>query len=186
MVLRLTLYTWAPTTLSFEGRSSAPASPAPSNTATLSAHTPAPTRSIVPWQLQWALSPSHKPDFSQTEPPVSIPPQPSWSDPTNKFVLFNPWGHLVQTLFSREIEEQGLDVRPSIAVTKAHLKMSELDESARGGEMSVDGKVVTESVPLKNEDGSSSERWPDVEVSVSKAAVEPVWFLPGIAERFGM
>lgn len=79
-----------------------------------------------------------------------------------------------------------MDVRPSIAVTKAHLKMSELDESARGGEMSVDGKVVTESVPLKNEDGSSSERWPDVEVSVSKAAVEPVWFLPGIAERFGM
>jgi len=25
-----------------------------------------------------------------------------------------------------------------------------------------------------------------VEVAVSKAAVEPVWYLPGVAERFGM
>jgi hypothetical protein len=131
------------------------------------------------------LSPTHKPDFSKTEPPVNIPPQPSWSDPS-KIVSFDPWGHLVQTLFAKEIEEDGLDIRPSIAVTKAHLKMSELDESARKGDITVDGKIVLESRPLKNEDGTENTNWPGVEVAVSKAAVEPVWYLPGVAERFEM
>ena len=120
-----------------------------------------------------ALSPSHKPDYSQTEPPVSIPPNPAWFDST-KIVSFDPWGHLVPTIFRKEIEEDGLDVRPSIAVTKAHLKMSELDDAERKGDLTVDGQVVLKS-------GISG-----VEVNVSKAAVEPVWYLPGVAERFGM
>ena len=38
-------------------------------------------------------------------------------DPT-KIVSFDPWGHLVQQTFATEIAN-GLDVRPSIAVTKA-------------------------------------------------------------------
>ncbi|KAF8985128.1 GTP cyclohydrolase N terminal-domain-containing protein [Cyathus striatus] len=106
-----------------------------------------------------ALNPSHKPDYSKTEPPVNIPPQPSWLDP-------------------KKIEQvdNGLDIRPSIAVTKAHLKMSELDESVRRGVCH----------PLRNEDGSVNEADPGVEVGVSKAAVEPVWYLPGVAERFGI
>ncbi|KAG5643735.1 Uracil-regulated protein 1 [Asterophora parasitica] len=132
-----------------------------------------------------ALSPTHKPDYSQTEPPVSIPFQPSWADPT-KIVSFDPYGHLAQTLFRKEIDEQELDIRPSIAVTKAHLKMSELDESARKGDLVVDGKVVTKSPPARNADGSLSQADSGVEVFVSKAAVEPVWHLPGVAERFGI
>ncbi|KAG5652228.1 hypothetical protein H0H81_005770 [Sphagnurus paluster] len=132
-----------------------------------------------------SLSPTHKPDYSQTEPPVSIPPQPSWADPT-KIVSFDPYGHLAQTLFRKEIDELGLDIRPSIAVTKAHLKMSELDESARKGELKIDGKIVTKSPPARNADGSISQVDNGVEVFVSKAAVEPVWYLPGVAERFGM
>ncbi|KAG6809978.1 Uracil-regulated protein 1 [Tricholoma furcatifolium] len=132
-----------------------------------------------------ALSPTHKPDYSQTEPPVSIPPQPAWSDP-KKIVSLDPYGHLVPTLFRKEIEEDKLDVRPSIAVTKAHLKMSELDESARNGELDIDGKIVLKSRPGMNADGTQSTLDPGVEVFVSKAAVEPVWFLPGVAERFGI
>lgn len=120
-----------------------------------------------------SLSPTHKPDYSQTEPPVSIPPQPSWSDPT-KIVSFDPYGHLVPTVFRKEIEEDGLDIRPSIAVTKAHMKMSELDESARKGEIEVDGKIVLKSRPAINADGSVSDAYSGVEVTVSKAAVEPV------------
>ena len=77
-----------------------------------------------------SLSPTHKPDYSRTEPPVSILPQPSWSDPS-KIVSFDPFGRLTQTVFAKEIEGNGLDVRPSIAITKAHLKMSDLDESSR-------------------------------------------------------
>ncbi|KAL0961280.1 hypothetical protein HGRIS_006240 [Hohenbuehelia grisea] len=130
-----------------------------------------------------ALSPTHKPDFSQTEPPVNIPYQPAWSDPT-KIVSFDPYGHLVQQAFRKEIEDLDLDVRPSIAVTKAHLKMSELDEAARKGDLVVDGKVVMKSRPLRNPDGTESTADNGVEVFVSKAAVEPVWYLPGVADRF--
>ncbi|KAF8625613.1 hypothetical protein AX17_006799 [Amanita inopinata Kibby_2008] len=132
-----------------------------------------------------ALSPSHKPDYALTEPPVDIPPQPSWFD-AHKIVSFDPWGHLVQQVFQEEIDK-GLDVRPSIAVTKAHMKMSELDEAVKRGEIKVDGKVVLESLPLRNEDGSErKDISPGVEITISKAAVEPVWYLPGIAERFGI
>ncbi|KAG6877273.1 Uracil-regulated protein 1 [Termitomyces sp. T159_Od127] len=131
-----------------------------------------------------ALSPSHKPDYSQTEPPVSIPPQPAWSDPS-KIVSLDPYGHLVPTQFAKQIQD-GLDARPSIAVTKAHLKMSELDECVRKGELEIDGKIVLKSPPGMNPDGSVSTIDSGVEVFVSKAAVEPVWYLPGVAERFGI
>lgn len=50
----------------------------------------------------------------------------------------------------------------------------------------VDGKHVVKSRPLLNEDGTVSEVDPGVELPVSKAAIEPVWYLPGVAERFGM
>jgi hypothetical protein len=128
------------------------------------------------------LSPAHKPDYSQTEPPVSIPPAPGWRN----IVSFDPWGHLVPQVFKREIDELGLDVRPSIAVTKAHIKLSECDESARRGELVVDGRVLLKSPPLRNADGTENPADPGVEINVSKAAVEPVWYLPGVAERFGM
>lgn len=131
------------------------------------------------------LNPTHKPDYSHTEPAVSIPLQPSWSDPS-KIVSFDPWGHLVPQVFKRESEELGLDVRPSIAVTRAHMKLSEIDESARKGELTLDGKILVKSHPLHNPDGTESTADPGVEIVISKAAVEPVWWLPGIAERFGM
>lgn len=131
------------------------------------------------------LSPTHKPSYAMTEPPVPIPPQPSWSDPS-KIVSFDPWGHLAPQVFRREIEDCGLDVRPSIAVTKAHIKLSEIDVSAKKGEIVVDGKIVLKSRQGVNEDGTESTEDPGVELNVSKAAVDPVWYLPGVAERFGM
>ena len=132
-----------------------------------------------------ALEPTHKPDYSLTSPPINIPPNPTWADPT-KIVSFDPWGHVVPEVFKHEIEDLGLDVRPSIAITKAHLKMSELDDAARKGTLEVDGSIVLRSQPLRNVDGSPSEAEPGIEVNVGKAAVEPVWYLPGVAERFGM
>jgi hypothetical protein len=80
-----------------------------------------------------------------------------------------------------------LDIRTSIAVTRAHMKLSELDDSVRRGEIQADGKIVMKSRPVKKEDGTINE---DIdqgfEVAVSKAAVEPVWYLPGVAERSGI
>ncbi|KAI8994243.1 GTP cyclohydrolase N terminal-domain-containing protein [Trametes punicea] len=131
------------------------------------------------------LNPSHKPDYSKTEPAVPIPPQPSWSDPS-KIVSFDPWGHLVPQVFKHELDDLGLDVRPSIAVTRAHMKLSEIDEAVRKGSLTIDGKVLLKSRPLINADGTESTEDPGVEISISKAAVEPVWYLPGVAERFGI
>ncbi|CDO76240.1 hypothetical protein BN946_scf184900.g4 [Trametes cinnabarina] len=131
------------------------------------------------------LNPAHKPDYSKTEPAVPIPPQPSWSDPT-KIVSFDPWGHLVPQVFKHELDDLGLDVRPSIAVTKAHMKLTEIDEAVRKGSLTIDGKILLESRPLINADGTESTEDPGVEISISKAAVEPVWYLPGVAERFGI
>lgn len=146
-----------------------------------------------------SLSPTHKPDFTMTEPPVAIPPNPAWGStahsgwsigpapPTGNFgpiVSMDPYGHLVPTVFRREIDA-GLDVRPSIAVTRAHMKMSELDDAARRGDIVVDGKIVLASRALPALAGAPPGE-PGVEVNVSKAAVEPVWHLPGVAERFGM
>jgi hypothetical protein len=64
--------------------------------------------------------------------------------------------------------------------------MSEIDHTFQAGQLKIDGKIVIRSRPLNNEDGSVSELDPGVELAVSKAAVEPVWHLPGVAERFGM
>jgi hypothetical protein len=130
------------------------------------------------------LSPTHKPDYTKTEPPFEIPPNPAWFDP-KKIVSFDPFGHIVQQVYAKDIEA-GLDVRPSIAITKAHIKLSECDESARKGELVVDGKILLKSPPGLNADGTQSAADPGVEIKVGKAAVEPVWYLPGVAERFGM
>src|ERR1700733_10148831 len=130
------------------------------------------------------LSQTHKPDYSLTQPPVDIPSNPAWEDP-RKIVSFDPWGHLAPQVFATEIAG-GLDVRPSIAVTRAHIKLSEIDHPLPNMSLPIDGKFVLKSRPQLNEDGTISSVDPGVELPVSKAAIEPVWYLPGVAERFGM
>ncbi|KAI1776131.1 GTP cyclohydrolase N terminal-domain-containing protein [Hypoxylon cercidicola] len=116
------------------------------------------------------LNIDHRPDFTNTEPAVNIGPFPSWGD-KKKIVAMDPWGHLPTWLFSDLIEKENIDIRPTIAVTKAHMKLPELEESVRRGRLVPDGKVCL------NETG---------ELAVTKFAVEPVWYLPGVAERFGI
>ncbi|KAG9045957.1 hypothetical protein FS837_005357 [Tulasnella sp. UAMH 9824] len=152
------------------------------------------------------LDPHHKPNYALTDPPVDIPYVPAWADP-KKIVSFDPWGHLTPQVF-KEQSDAGLDIRPSIAITKAvgasralpvlisaylviyastqHIKMSELDTAAASGALKIDGKIVLESVPLNDEHGQPMPGFPGVELVTSKAAVEPVWYLPGVAERFGI
>jgi hypothetical protein len=38
--------------------------------------------------------------------------------------------------------KQGIDIRPTIAVTKAHMKLPELEKSMNEGNLHVDGKIV--------------------------------------------
>ncbi|KAG1772202.1 GTP cyclohydrolase N terminal-domain-containing protein [Suillus placidus] len=128
-----------------------------------------------------SLNPT-EPDYSMTEPPMLIPPQPAWSDP-HKIVSFHPWGHLVPQIFRKEVDELGLN---SLRRRTSMIKLSEIDETARKGELEVDGKIVLAMRPLRNVDGTESDTYSGVEITTSKAAVEPVWYLPGVAEHFGI
>jgi GTP cyclohydrolase II len=112
----------------------------------------------------------HRPDFTNTEPAASIGPFPAWGD-KKKIVAMDPFGHLAPWLYNDLIKSQDIDVRPTIAVTRAHMKIPELEESVRAGRLKPDGRICI------NESG---------ELSVTKFAVEPVWYLPGVAERFGI
>ncbi|KAJ1515028.1 Uracil-regulated protein 1 [Coelomomyces lativittatus] len=116
-----------------------------------------------------ALPATHRPDLEHTEPPLKIGPYPSWSDPT-KIVSMDPWGHEVLKWFHPYLDS-GIDLRPSIAITKAHMRIPEIEEAVKLGRLSVDGHVIL------NKTG---------EMKVIKAAVEPVWYLPGVAARFGV
>jgi GTP cyclohydrolase II len=115
-----------------------------------------------------ALSPIARPDLTNTSPVVEVGPFPQWSEP-GRIVSLDPWGHRVAADFAQEIGE-GVDIRPSIAITKARLTMSELNDAVVKGRLKVDGKIMKDTG----------------EVAVTKAAVEPVWYLPGIADRFGV
>ncbi|KDN48193.1 hypothetical protein K437DRAFT_255616 [Tilletiaria anomala UBC 951] len=127
------------------------------------------------------LSPDFRPDFTNTEPPFDIPQQPEWGDPY-KICTLDPFGHIPQVLFKKQIDE-GLDVRPTIAATKAHIKMPELDDALKLGRLSIDGKIVIASTHLP---GMDPRQDPGCEVNTSKISVEPVWYLPGVAHRLGI
>ncbi|EPQ26061.1 uncharacterized protein PFL1_06269 [Pseudozyma flocculosa PF-1] len=127
------------------------------------------------------LNPNHRPDYTNTEPPFDIPPNPSWFD-RSKIVAMDPWGHLAPQLFRSEFDA-GIDIRPTASLTKAHIKMPELDTAQLAGTFPVDGKVVVKSQRLA---GVPDDVDPGCEVNVSKAAVDPVWYLPGVADRLGV
>ncbi len=114
------------------------------------------------------LNPLHRPDLTNTAPAASIGPVPQWGD-AKKIVSLDPYGHLVSEAFAEELKS-GWDIRPTIAVTKAQLNMPEIRDAIEAGRLKPDGKVLTE----------------DGDARVTKAAIEPVWYLPGIAERFGV
>lgn len=114
-----------------------------------------------------ALDPIRRPDLTNTFPAATIGPFPQWTDP-DKIVALDPWGHLVAENFRQEIAE-GTDIRPSIAVTRARLDLPEIRDAIVAKRLKPDGEVV-------HANGS---------VSVVKIAIDPVWYLPGIATRFG-
>ena len=115
-----------------------------------------------------SLDREHRPDLTNTAPAETIGPVPQWGDPA-KIVSLDPWGHLVADVFAAQIA-QGLDIRPTIAVTKAHINMPEFKDAIAAGRLKPDGQILTAAG----------------DVRVTKAAIEPVWYLPGIAERFGI
>jgi len=113
-----------------------------------------------------ALAADHVADLTNTTPANRMGPHPQWSD-ARKIVSLDPWGHLVGEAF-RDHLAHGYNIMPTIAVTHAHIDMPEIRAGIESGRIRADGRVV-----------SSSGK-----VRVMKAAIDPVWYLPGIAERF--
>ncbi|NKB61632.1 MAG: GTP cyclohydrolase II [Gammaproteobacteria bacterium] len=131
-----------------------------------------------------SLDPLHKPDLTNTAPAMQIGPFVQWSDP-HKIVSIDPWGHVVGESFASFIED-GVDVRPTIAITRARLSVPELINPRP---VSSESSHFESASSKSNGDGDSLK--PDGvvllesgEVNVIKIAIEPVWYLPGIAERF--
>jgi GTP cyclohydrolase II len=113
------------------------------------------------------LDPQAHPDLQGTGPLIEIGPYPQWVG-AEKIVSLDPWGHRVLADFGADIVG-GLDIRPTIAITKAHLMLPEVREAIEMGRLAEDGKVLRAGG----------------EVAVIKAAIDPVWYLPGVAQRFG-
>lgn len=70
----------------------------------------------------------------------------------------DPLGHRAPWLFSQMISDEELHIKPTIAITKAHMKLPELEQSVRAGRLVPDGKICL------NDTG---------ELAVTKFAVEP-------------
>ncbi|MDZ8081186.1 MAG: GTP cyclohydrolase II [Nostoc sp. SerVER01] len=115
-----------------------------------------------------ALQSDHRADLTNTSPVEHIGPYPSWFD-AQKIVSLDPFGAIASEVFS-SYYQQGYDIRPTIAITKAHINMPELQDAIDKGRLQVDGKIMK----------------PGGDLVVTKAAIEPVWYLPGIAKRFGI
>lgn len=111
------------------------------------------------------LQSDHRADLTNTSPAAAIGPYPSWSQP-DCIVSLDPFGAMVGEVYA-PLYEQGYDIRPTIAITKAHINMPELADAIAKGRITVDGTLMKTGGDLV----------------VTKAAIEPVWYLPGIAKR---
>ena len=99
-----------------------------------------------------ALASDHRPDLTDTAP-----------------AALDPWGHLVGEVFAEHISA-GIDIRPTIAITRARITTPELRPLLAAGTLRADGNVLLD----------------NGEIRVTKAAIDPVWHLPGMAARFGV
>lgn len=115
-----------------------------------------------------SLDPLHIPDLTNTAPAGRIGPFDTWYDPS-RIVSMDPWGADVGEVFADEIKA-GLNIQPTIAITRAHITLPEIVDAVHQGRIPVDGTIL----------GATGD------CKVTKAAIEPVWYLPKVAERFNI
>jgi GTP cyclohydrolase II len=112
------------------------------------------------------LTRGHRADLTDTSPTDLVGPYPQWGEP-DKIVSIDPFGASVQQVYAGYLG-QGYDIRPTIAVTKAHIHLPEIKQAIAFQRLAIDGRILLE----------------DASATVTKIAVEPVWWLPGVARRF--
>jgi hypothetical protein len=84
----------------------------------------------------------------------------------------DPWGLDPRCALQGVLLTKGYDIRPTIAVTQAHLQIRL--RSAMPSKQA--GLKLTAKVVRENQD----------DVRVTKVAIEPVWYLPGMAKRLNV
>lgn len=107
-------------------------------------------------------------DPDEAAPATAIGPHPQWAEP-GRIVSLDPWGHRVASVFAEEIAA-GADIRPTIAVTHARLQRPGLAAAIEAGRLAPDGDILRA----------------DGEVQCLRVVIEPVWWLPGVAQRLGL
>ena len=112
------------------------------------------------------LERGHRADLTDTSPTDPVGPYPQWCD-AQRIVSIDPWGASVQTVFADYLS-RGYDIRPTIAVTKARVHLHEIKQAIAFQRLAIDGQVLLQ----------------DASAAVTKVAIEPVWWLPGVAARF--
>jgi GTP cyclohydrolase II len=112
------------------------------------------------------LTRGHRADLTNTAPTDAVGPYAQWGE-ADKIVSIDPWGASVQQVYA-EYLAQGYDIRPTIAVTKAHIHLPEIKQAIAFQRLAIDGQVLLD----------------DASATVTKVALEPVWWLPGVAARF--
>jgi len=113
-----------------------------------------------------SLTRGHRADLTNTFATDLVGPYPQWGD-ASKIVSLDPWGASVQSVYADYLA-QGYDIRPTIAITKAHIHLPEIKQAIAFQRLAIDGTVLLE----------------DTSATVTKIAIEPVWWLPGVAARF--
>jgi len=113
-----------------------------------------------------SLTRGHRADLTDTAPTDLVGPYPPWVD-AQRIVSIDPWGASVQQVYADHLA-QGYDIRPTIAVTKARIHLPEIKQAVAFQRLAIDGHVLLE----------------DASAHVTKVALEPVWWLPGVAARF--
>ena len=115
-----------------------------------------------------AFPQDHKPDLENTEVTTKFGPYDSWYE-QDRIVSMDPWGANIKEYFDDYLEK-GYNIHPTVAVTQARLHIPEIREAIDKGRLPIDGKIVTEAKDIK----------------VTKVAIEPVWYLPGMAKRLNI
>ena len=82
-------------------------------------------------------------------------------------MALDPYGHVVGEAFAKQLAD-GWDIRPTIAVTRARLTVPELT-----------------CAPARGNRGRRAGGHGDRRGDLHKVAIEPVWWLPGVAARCG-
>jgi GTP cyclohydrolase II len=113
-----------------------------------------------------SLTHGHRADLTNTSPTDVIGPYPAWGE-RDKIVSIDPWGAVVADVYA-EYRDEGYDIRPTIAVTKAHVHLPEIKQAIAFQRLKSDGRILLD----------------DASAVVTKVAIEPVWWIEGVAQRF--